>query len=196
MTAASINPSGSTPQPTPAITSFQEPIDVIKAGAMIWTAFPFAEFPIDPGPKQHIAYILQIRENEKTGDRYAVALYTTSQIGKGPPRLGDVDVTGNEAAACRQKPFRIQGNRIGFLPIDNVFFPRLRNPNRGVICQAPESLQDRVLDALALMMQRQDLIQTMGPLAPPPVHDAKQREAPPHQRPAFRSTRRSSGWER
>jgi hypothetical protein len=108
-------------------------------GRFVWCRFPFSEKPGEPGDKEHIGYIADIRRNP-AGRLVVMVLYTTSRQWEdfAPKPLGILSVDLERARAMGQeRPFVLDARRIAFLPVDPAFFPRLSRPDRGIIGVAP-----------------------------------------------------------
>jgi len=134
-------------------------------GQFVWCLFPFSEEPGEPGLKEHIGYIADIRRKQAS-QMTMMMLYTTSRQWNPdvPQPLGILPVNQDQARTMGQdKPFVVDARRIAFLPVTPSFFPRLMKPGNGIAGVAPKSFQQNVQNVLAELVRRPDLIQITGP---------------------------------
>jgi hypothetical protein len=134
----------------------------------VWCRFPFFEDPLRPGPQEHIAYIVDLREIREHAHLTVMSLYTTTrpwQPGVKLP-LGVLPVEPALARTMKQKAFVIDARKIAFLPLTPDFFPRLDRPDKGIVHTASERFHTLVRNILMELAKRPDLVVPLGPDAP------------------------------
>lgn len=139
-------------------------------GQFIWCRFPFREAPLRPGPVEHIAYVADIRQLRGKLHLTVMSIYTTTvPWAPGVPLPpGVIPVDTAMAAKMGQRGFVMDCRRIALVPLVETFFPRLRQPDRGVVHSATPGFQKLVLNTLATLAKRPDLVVALGPDAPRP----------------------------
>lgn len=99
-----------------------------------------------------------------------VGVYTTSQIGKFDRTLpiGVIQVSPELAARTgEQKPFFIDVRKRAFIPFTRKFFPRMDEPQHGIIGPAGKPLSREIIRQFQLVNERYpELIVNVGPLRP------------------------------
>lgn len=140
-------------------------------GQFVWCQFPFVEAPLQPGPDEHLAYVADIRQIRGNLHVTVMSIYTTTTPWSPDARLpiGVIPVDQAMARMMNQKAFVMDCRRIAFIPATGAFFPRLGQSDRGVVHTASPRFQQLVLNTLARLAQRPDLVVTLGPDAPNPT---------------------------
>jgi hypothetical protein len=140
-----------------------------QPGQFVWSSFPYDENPLRPGPKEHVAYIADVRKMPD-GSLLAVCFYTTSQAwtrSEKPP-LGIIPIDEAMATALGQKSFVIDVKRIAYIPINKEFFSRIDTPDKGILPRrATKQLQNAILNTVAKLLKRPEYIIQLGPYRPP-----------------------------
>jgi len=137
--------------------------DKLLPGQFIWTNFPFAERPLEPGPQRHLGYVVMV-----SPDQAIVAYTTTSKILlEGPRRKGVTIVSDQNAEKLGQKRFAIDARRLAFLPINEQFFPEINSPTRGVRGNAGQTLRAHIERSIADLLHEPQLMEILGPKRPP-----------------------------
>jgi hypothetical protein len=140
----------------------------LRPGQFIWCNFPYDENPIQPGPEEHLAYVINVKKSTD-GTFLAVCLYTTSQPWRQSERtpIGIVPIEGDNAKELGQKPFVIDVRRMAYLPINKQFFGRFDTPGKGILQKrALKPLQDKILNVAAQLIKRPEYIIQLGPYRP------------------------------
>jgi hypothetical protein len=126
------------------------------------------EAPLRPGPKERVGYVADIRLLGGNPHLTVMSLYTTTApwpSGAVLP-LGVVRVEAAMARAMNQKTFVLDARRIAFIPADLTFFPRLAQPDRGVVFKTSFRFQERVEDILLQLADRAETVVQLGPDVP------------------------------
>jgi hypothetical protein len=95
-----------------------------------------------------------------------MAAYTTSQPWTGTLPRGVIAFDSAEAADLGQtRAFVLDLRRLAYLPLTVAWFPRMAQPEAGVLGRAPKALRDRV-NAMAaeLATRRPESLSRSGPL--------------------------------
>jgi hypothetical protein len=145
-----------------------EPNPLYETGQFVWSYFPYENNPIKPGPDEHIVYVIGLNRH-RDGTPFVICAYTTSQPWKTSekPPIGVIPITKDVAKSLGQKPFMIDVRRIGFLPINSAFFPRLTSENKGALPhRASKLLQNLILNHLSAVAKRPEYVIQLGPFRP------------------------------
>ncbi len=106
----------------------------LQQGDFVWCAFPEREAPLRPGPL-HVAYILAVAA--VAGGYGVMAAYTTSQPWTGALPQGVLSFDRSAAASLGQsRAFVLDLRRLAYLPLTVAWFPRLTEPDAGVLGRA------------------------------------------------------------
>lgn len=70
------------------------------------------------------------------------------------------------AQSMNQKGFVMDARKIAFMPVNQDFFPRLAEPDKGIIYTAAERWHRLVQNTLMTLAKRPDLIVKSGPDMP------------------------------
>jgi hypothetical protein len=134
----------------------------------VWCQFPYMEAPLRPGPKEHIGYIADVRRLGANAHLTVMSLYTTTRPWQPgiPLPAGIIPVETEMARRMRQKGFVLDARRVAFLPIDLSFFPRLAQPDKGVVFTASLRFHRLVEDTLKQVARRPEIIVKLGPDTP------------------------------
>ncbi|WP_299440590.1 hypothetical protein [uncultured Rhodospira sp.] len=126
------------------------------------------EDPVRPGPKERIAYIAEVGRIRGNVHLTVMALYTTTVPWEPDARLplGVVPVDHGTAQAMNQKGFVLDARKVAFVPVTKAFFPRLESQEKGIVHMASSRFQNHVLNTLAKLAKRPDLVVGLGPDAP------------------------------
>lgn len=139
-----------------------------QARQFVWCQFPYMEEPLRPGPKEHVAYVADIRQIHGKHHLTVMAIYTTTtpwQSGV-PLPLGVIPVESEIAQKMQQKSFVMDARKVAFIPADLTFFPRLKSPDKGVIHMASQRFHSHVQNILVTLAKRPELVTKLGPDAP------------------------------
>jgi hypothetical protein len=102
------------------------------------------------------------------GRQFAIVAYTTSQIPPPPLPKGIIHVAAKQAASMgHNKPFLLNPGRIAAVPITSAYFPYLDQPDRGVIGQASQGLQNVITKEFKeIVAKRRESLEQLGPSWP------------------------------
>lgn len=134
----------------------------------VWCQFPYLEEPLRPGPKEHVAYIADVRQIRGKAHLTVMAIYTTTtpwQEGVKLP-LGVIPIASEIAQQMKQKSFVMDARKIAFIPVNSAFFPRMATPDKGIIHTASQRFHEHVQNTLMQLAKRPDLVVTLGPDLP------------------------------
>jgi len=134
----------------------------------VWCQFPYLEEPLRPGPKEHVAYVADVRQIRGKAHLTVMAIYTTTspwQEGVKLP-LGIIPIESEIARRMKQKSFVMDARKIAFIPVNSAFFPRMATPDKGVIHTASRRFHEHVQNTLMQLAKRPDLVVTVGPDLP------------------------------
>jgi len=126
------------------------------------------EEPLRPGPQDHVGYVADIRRIDGNAHLTVMAIYTTTtpwEQGVKLP-LGIIPVEPAMAQSMNQKGFVMDARKIAFMPVNRDFFPRLAEPDKGIIYTAAERWHRLVQNTLMTLAKRPDLIVKSGPDMP------------------------------
>lgn len=134
----------------------------------VWCRFPFSENPKQPGPDNHIGYILDFAQRQDKINLTIVTLYTTSKILEpgAPVPVGLIPISADMAQKMNQVPFVLNAKRVAFIPGDKRFFPYMDEPDHGIVYRASITFDDRVRQEIAKVMKRPEFLEYLGPDAP------------------------------
>ena len=126
------------------------------------------EAPLRPGPKEHIGYIADIRRLGGNAHLTVMSLYTTTRRWEPgiPLPIGIIPVETELARRMRQKGFVLDARRVAFLPLDTTFFPRLGQPDKGIVFTASLRFHRLVEETLMQVARRQEIVVKLGPDTP------------------------------
>lgn len=139
-----------------------------KPRQFVWCQFPFMEEPLRPGPEEHVGYVADIRRINGNAHLTVMSIYTTTtpwQPGVKLP-LGLIPVEPAMAQKMNQKAFVMDARKIAFIPVNQAFFPRLVNPDKGIIFTAAERWHHVVQNTLMKLAKRPELVVKLGPDVP------------------------------
>jgi hypothetical protein len=138
----------------------------------VWCQFPYLEEPLRPGPKEHVAYVADIRQLNGKAHLTVMAIYTTTTPWRAGARLplGVIPIESEIAMKMQQKSFVMDARKIAFIPVDQTFFPRLRATDKGIIHTASERFHSHVQNTLMQLAKRPELVIKLGPDLPPGGH--------------------------
>lgn len=139
-----------------------------KPRQFVWCQFPFMEEPIRPGPKEHVGYVADIRQLGGNAHLTVMSIYTTTtpwEPGVKLP-LGLIPVEPAMAQKMNQAGFVMDVRRVAFIPVNRAFFPRLGEPEKGIIYTAAERFHHLVQNTLVKLAKRPELVVKLGPDAP------------------------------
>jgi hypothetical protein len=130
-----------------------------KPQQFVWCKFPYIEEPLSPGPKEHVGYVLDIRQLEDSAYITVVLLYTTTApLTEGAQLpLGVIAVDAALAKRMKQRPFFLDARKIAAIPANTEFFPRLQKPGKGIIDTASSTFHNQVQNTVAEIVKRPDL---------------------------------------
>jgi hypothetical protein len=134
----------------------------------VWCQFPYLEEPLRPGPREHVAYIADVRQIRGKAHLTVMAIYTTTtpwQEGVKLP-LGVIPIASEIAQQMKQKSFVMDARKIAFIPVNSAFFPRMATPDKGIIHTASQRFHEHVQNTLMQLAKRPDLVVTLGPDLP------------------------------
>jgi hypothetical protein len=129
--------------------------------------FPFSEAPEAPGPRKHVAYIVDIVQRGNQA-YVAAALYTTTSPRSSPLPIGVIAIRDTNARKLNQRDFFIDARRIAYMPISTAFFPDLHHPGRGIQGEATKELHNKIETTLVKALKRPELLELLGPERPVP----------------------------
>ena len=138
----------------------------IREGAFVLTNFPFGppDPPDRPGPVQHIAYCLGIRQTSQ-GLELLLA-YTSSGPWRAGGRnlpVGVIEFDHAAARAVNQIPFHLDLRVLARVPMSTNWLPRLGSPGGGVVATADPSLREMIAgEARRLASRHADVIEVRG----------------------------------
>ncbi len=134
----------------------------------VWCRFPYSEQPLRPGPTEHIGYVADIGTIAGHLHLTVMALYTTTaplQPGIKLP-LGVIPVERAVAKTMNQSGFVMDARRVAFMPVTPAFFPRLRQPDKGIVHTASRRFHLLMRATLLELARRPELVVGLGPDAP------------------------------
>jgi hypothetical protein len=139
-----------------------------RPGQFVWCRFPYMEAPLRPGPKERVGYVADVG---RIGDNLhftVMALYTTTTPWESGARLplGVIPVEPAMAETMNQNGFVLDARRVAFLPVIKAFFPRLQDTDKGIVHTASGRFETHVLNTLANLAKRPDLVIRLGPDTP------------------------------
>lgn len=134
----------------------------------VWCQFPYMEEPLRPGPKEHVAYVADIRQIHGKTHLTVMAIYTTTTPWRSGVRLplGVIPIESEIAQKMKQKSFVMDARKIAFIPVNQTYFPRLRAADKGIIHRASERFHSHVQNTLVELSRRPDLVVKLGPDMP------------------------------
>jgi hypothetical protein len=134
----------------------------------VWCQFPYLEEPLRPGPKEHVAYVADVRQIRGRAHLTVMAIYTTTTPWKTGAKLplGVIPIASEIAQQMKQKSFVMDARKIAFIPVDPAFFPRMATPDKGIIHTASKRFHEHVQNTLLQLAKRPDLVVTLGPDLP------------------------------
>jgi hypothetical protein len=134
----------------------------------VWCQFPYSEQPLRPGPKEHVGYVADIRQIRGNAHLTVMSLYTTTAPWEpgSPLPPGIIPVEPAVAEKMKQKGFVIDVRKIAFIPVTAAFFPRLAEPQKGIVHTASKRFHQLVEDSLMLLAKRPELATKLGPDIP------------------------------
>jgi hypothetical protein len=134
----------------------------------VWCQFPYFESPLRPGPAEHIGYVADIRTLGGNHHLTVMSIYTTTTPWEPGVRLppGVIPVDPAMAEKMHQKGFVMDARRIAFIPVTRAFFPRLDQPEMGVVHTASQRFHALVENTLVELANRPDLVVKLGPDVP------------------------------
>jgi hypothetical protein len=124
--------------------------------------------PLRPGPKEHVGYVADIRSVGGNAHLTVMSIYTTTtplEPGVKYP-LGIIPVEPTMAQKMNQKGFVMDARKIAFIPVNSAFFPRLADPDKGIIYTAAERFHQLVQNTLMKLAKRPELVVKLGPDVP------------------------------
>jgi hypothetical protein len=126
------------------------------------------EEPLRPGPKEHVGYVADIRRINGNPHLTVMSIYTTTtpwdQGITLPP--GIIPVEPAMAQVMNQKSFVMDARKIAFIPVNPDFFPRLAEPDKGIIYTADIRFHHLVQNTLMMLAGRPELVSKLGPDSP------------------------------
>lgn len=127
------------------------------------------ETPAHPGPDEHVVYtavVTGVVAGNAPLTYSAMVAYTTSQPWDGPEPPGVRTVSREEAKTMGQdKPFTIDLYRIALLPVTPEWFPRLNEPDHGVLGRAPAKVRQQLEETAETIYRRSpETVQRRGPV--------------------------------
>jgi hypothetical protein len=134
----------------------------------VWCQFPFMEEPLRPGPEEHVSYVADIRHIAGNAHLTVMSIYTTTtpwELGVKLP-LGIIPVEPTMAQKMNQKGFVMDARKVAFIPVNQAFFPRLAEPDKGIIFTAAERWHQLVQNTLMKLAKRPELVVKLGPDVP------------------------------
>ena len=134
----------------------------------VWCQFPYSEEPLRPGPDEHVGYVADIRKIDGNAHLTVMSLYTTTTKWEPGMRLplGVIPVDPGLAAKMNQKGFVMDARRVAFIPVKNEFFPRLKDPDKGIVHTASLKFHTLVENTLMELARRPELVVRLGPDVP------------------------------
>ncbi len=134
----------------------------------VWCQFPYMEEPLRPGPEEHVGYVAEVGRIGSNLHLTVMSLYTTTRPWEPGIQLplGIIRVESAMAQKMNQKGFVMDARKITFIPITTAFFPHLGTPNKGIVHLASERFHQHVLNTLAKLAKRPELIVRLGPDVP------------------------------
>lgn len=139
-----------------------------KPRQFVWCQFPFMEEPLRPGPEEHVGYVADIRRIDGNAHLTVMSIYTTTtpwEPGVKLP-LGIIPVEPTMAEKMNQRGFVMDARKIAFIPVNRAFFPRLADPDKGIIFTAAERWHQLVQNTLMKLAKRPELVVKLGPDVP------------------------------
>jgi hypothetical protein len=130
--------------------------------------FPYMEEPLRPGPDEHAGYIADIRRIDGKAHLTVMSLYTTTTPWEPgvPLPLGLLPVEPAMAREMNQKGLVMDARKIAFIPVTQDFFPRLGEPERGVIHTASVRFHQLVQNTLMNQAKRPEVVVRWGRIFP------------------------------
>jgi hypothetical protein len=134
----------------------------------VWCQFPYLEEPLRPGPKEHVAYVADVRQIRGKAHLTVMAIYTTTTPWEEGIKLpvGVIPIESEIARQMKQKSFVMDARKIAFIPVNSAFFPRMATPDKGIIHTASRRFHEHVQNTLMQLAKRPDLIVAVGPDLP------------------------------
>ncbi|GIK96327.1 MAG: hypothetical protein BroJett029_05360 [Alphaproteobacteria bacterium] len=134
----------------------------------VWCQFPYIEEPLRPGPDEHIGYVADVRQIRGNSHLTVMSIYTTTAPWAPDTRLppGVIPIEPSMAATMNQKGFVMDARRVAFIPVTAAFFPRLSEPNKGIVHTASQRFHVLVQNTLVQLAKRPQLVVKLGPDAP------------------------------
>lgn len=139
-----------------------------KVRQFVWCQFPYLEEPLRPGPKEHVAYIADIRQIAGNAHVTVMSIYTTTRPWEPGVQLplGILPLEPAMAERMKQKSFVMDARKIAFIPADRVFFPRQAEPEHGIVHMASMRFHQLVQNTLLKLAGRPELVVKLGPDVP------------------------------
>ena len=143
-----------------------------KPRQFVWCQFPYIEEPLRPGPQEHVGYVADVRLIDGNAHLTVMSIYTTTTPWESgvqfPP--GIIPVEPSMAERMNQRGFVMDARKVAFIPVNRVFFPRLADPDQGIIHTASERFHHLVQNTLMKLAKRPELVVKLGPDAPGRPH--------------------------
>lgn len=141
----------------------------LRAGAFVWSHFPYSENPYEPGPL-HVGYVAFVEREDPERGRPPMALiaYTTTSPRRIAParfsgRPGEFLFSQQEAKAMGQCPKRGNGflldmRTLTLVPVTSDWIANLNKPGGPVIGHLPPTMQRKVEASLASLIKAKDAV--------------------------------------